>query len=179
MKMMKRKLGSDRGITIIEMMIAAVIVGIVAMAAVPRMQIAFERLKFKKANKEINSTLRLARSMAITDKEPYGVYFDSNTRHVTLFKDIINPGAYVYDPGDSVCRVDTLPREFATVVTDVANNSFFFERNGSCYFVGSGNIYTFAYTEDVMSFTTHNVLASTGRVHSSAYDPYQEGQEVY
>ncbi len=178
MKMMKRKLGSARGITIIEMMITAVIIGLVAAAAVPRMQIAYERMKFKKANKSVNSTLRLARSMAITDKEQYGVFFDGDSKQVVLFKDVVSPGAYMYEAGDSICRIDTLPAEFTTIVTDVANNNFFFERNGSCHFVGSGNIYTFAYTEDVMNFTTHNILAATGRVHSTTYDPYSEGGTV-
>lgn|GEM_PF-471762 len=165
---MTGKLKSDKGITLIEILTTAVIIGIVAAMAVPRFQIAFDRMKFRSADREIFSTLRVARSKAITDKEPYGVYFDGTAKTFTLFKDKTNPGTHVYESGDSVVTVDTLPSEFAYLGTDVSGNVIFFERNGSAYFVGQGNIVTVACTESVVAVNNHNVLASTGRVHSSS-----------
>ena len=165
---MTGKLKSDKGITLLEILTTAVIIGIVAAMAVPRFQVAFERMKFRSADREIFSTLRVARSKAITDKEPYGVYFDGAAKTFTLFKDKMNPGTHVYESGDSVVTVDTLPHEFVYLGTDVTNDVIFFERNGSAFFVGQGNIVTVASTESVVAVNNHNILASTGRVHSSS-----------
>jgi len=177
----RTRFGSYRGITLIELMATFVLIGIVSVIAAPRIQEAYERMKLKKANKNIFSTLRLARSMAITDKEPYGVSFNTGTKTITLFKDLVNLSSYTYDVGsDSAVRIDTLPVEFLSLSTDVTNDVIIFERNGSAYFVGQGNITTIAETESTRSTTVHNVLASTGRVHSSnsSSEPLGEGDEM-
>ena len=175
------RFGSSRGITLIELMATFVLLSVVAVLAVPRIQEAFDRMKLKKANKNIFSTLRLARSMAITDKEPYGVSFDAGTKTYTLFKDVVNLPSYSYDIGsDSIVRIDTLPVEFLSLSTDVTDNVIIFERNGSAYFVGQGNITTIGETESVRTTTVHNVLASTGRVHSNSNitEPYGEVDQM-
>jgi Tfp pilus assembly protein FimT len=165
---MKRRLASIAGITLIELMATAAIIGIVAAMAVPRFQIAYERTKFRAADKDLNSTLRVARSKAITDKEQYGVFCNGNAKTVTLFKDKINPTVFTYESGDSVIRVDTLPSDYTYLGTDVANDAIFFERNGSAHFSGAGNIVTVAATPSVVAVSIHNVLASTGRISTSS-----------
>jgi Tfp pilus assembly protein FimT len=153
----------------IELLITTVLIGIVAAMAVPRFQIAYERLQFRAANRELTSTIKLARSMAITEKAQYGIHVDGTARTVTLFKDAA-PGVYAFAAGtDSVLRVDTLPQEFASLGTDVEGNVIFFRANGSADFSGYGNVYAVAVTEDVIGIFINNVLASTGRLHSDAY----------
>ena len=165
---MRRKIKSNSGVTLIELLITAVIVGIVATMAVPRFQIAYERHRYNGANRDVISSFRLARSMAITDKEQYGMHFDVESQAYTIFKDKVNLSGYDFVSGDSVIRSDTLPPEFSYIVTDVENNVFLFRPNGSCRFNGGGSLVMLAYSEGVVAVFTNNVLTSTGRINSVA-----------
>ena len=167
---MRTRLKSSRGVTILELLIAVVIVGIATGMAVPRFQIAFERARYKAGNKEIVSALRTARSMSLADKRQYGVHFDETAMTITLFRDDLNPALCTFETGDSVISTDTLPVGFHYLMTDCTDNVIVFMPNGSAQFAGGGNIYTYAYSPDVYYSRTHNVLASTGRVKS--IDPY-------
>jgi len=75
---MKKLTKSQHGITLIELLSTVVIISIVSAMAVPRFQVAIERVKFRSANRDIVSTMRLARSLAVSDKHQYGVYFDGD-----------------------------------------------------------------------------------------------------
>lgn len=167
---MRTRLNSSKGVTILELLIAVVIVGIATGMAVPRFQIAFERSRYKAGNKEIVSSMRTARSMALADKQQYGVHFDQAALTITLFRDDVNPTLFTYDTGDSLISQDTLPVGFHYLITDCTNDVIVFMPNGSAQFTGGGNVYTYAYSPDVYFSRTHNVLASTGRVKS--IDPY-------
>lgn len=165
--MRNQSLLGSRGFTIVELMTAVVIVGIAAAMAVPRMQKSYERMQFRAAVRDINSTLRLARSNAIASKTQFGVAFNTAPCTVTLFKDKVNPASYSFDAGDSVIRVDTLPPQFTYIGTDCANNVLTFAPNGSSGFSGGGNIYSLAYDNNIVAFHSTNVLASTGRLQYS------------
>ncbi len=169
---MNAKLRSARGFTLIEIMTMLVIVGILAAVAAPRFQTVFEKTRFRSANRDMISTLRLARSMAITDKQQYGVHFSYANHTVTIFKDSINPTGYIFDGSDPVIRVDTIADEFANVYTDVENDVITFGPNGSAGFSGGGNIAAQGYFPNWSAEYYHNVLASTGRVRS--YDSWEE-----
>jgi prepilin-type N-terminal cleavage/methylation domain-containing protein len=160
---------SQRGITLMEMMITAVIIGIVSAMAVPRFQKASDRIQFASAHRDVISVLRMARSMAVADKHQYGVHFEESDRTVTLFKDKVNPEDFTYDLNDSIVRADTLPHEFNYLSTDMEDNTLVFERSGTAHFVGGGNIWSMADTPDLFAMYTINVLASTGRVRDEAY----------
>ncbi len=150
--------------TLIELLTTVVIMGIVSTMAMPRFKAAWEKLAIRSETREITSTLRLARSMAVANKAQYGVYFDGSNKTITLFKDIVNLSSYQYDVGDSLIRVDTLPPEYTYLGTDMDNDVLVFRPNGSAKFTGGGNIHTMASTETVVGIMIHNVLASTGRV---------------
>lgn len=159
------KLRSKKGITLIEIMTVVVIVGIVSAMAVPRFQNAFERMRFRTANRDIVSTLRLARSLAISNKQNYGVMINPDTKEMGIFlKSDSAANLKAYEAADSLIRVDTLSKEFSYISSDLTNNSLVFNPNGSCSFDGGGNIATMAYTEDMIGIYVTNVLASTGRV---------------
>ncbi len=148
----------------VEIMIMAVIVGVVASMAVPRFQRAYQRLQFRSANRDIVSTLRLARSMSISDKQQYGVYFDDVGRTITLFKDVVNPTGNAFETGDIVIRVDTLDQNIEYLSTDITNNTVTFSPNGSAGFTGGGNVITLGMTTGDYHENYHNILRSTGRV---------------
>ena len=161
---MKRKLGTERGVTLIELMIVGVIIGLVAGMAVPRFQTTYEQMQIRSANRGLTSTIRLARSYAISEKTPFGIYFDGASVTFTLFKDVVNIGAGTYEAGDSLIRVDTLPMEFDILSTDCTGDVVVFRPNGSAVFSGGGNIYTMAFLDQITSLTSNSILASTGRV---------------
>ena len=172
---MKRKLSFARGVTIIELMTSVVILGILAAMAAPRFHQAFERTRFRSANRDIMSSLRLTRSMAITDKCQYGVSFDYIEQTVTIFKDSINPASYILDEADPVIRLDTLPDEIECLQTDFANSVVVFAPNGSAMFTGGGNITTKGYSTGTLLEYYFNILPSTGRI--SCYNTWEEWSE--
>ena len=158
----------QRGITLVEVMTTVVIVGIVAALAVPKFQIAFERIKFRAANREITSQLRLARSYAVSTKEQHGVHFDAGAMSYTLFVDKVNTGAMLFEVGDSVLNVDTLSSEFQLLWTDSPTDAIVFRPNGAT--TSTANIVTMAVTPDIVGIHVHNILAATGRIQTnSAY----------
>lgn len=159
------------GFTMIEMMAVVVLVGLAATMAVPGLQRAYERMKYRTVVRNITSTLRLARSTAISTKQQIGVKIDDATRTVTVFADLINPEDYNMESGDTVITVDTLPPQVVWLGTDCNNDVIAFEPNGSCGFDGGGNLYSLAYTRDLTAFHTTNILGATGRV-STNYNFY-------
>lgn len=167
---MFNKLRTDYGMTLIELMTTVVIIGIVAGMAVPRFQNAFDRMEFRSANRDITSSIRLARSMSISDKQNYGIYIDYMANTSILFvKDTSNSLLDVYEPGDSIIRVDSLSGKLDYIGTDLANSAIIFRPNGSATFTGGGNIITMKYSDDMIGINVTNILASTGRVRSTSY----------
>lgn len=165
---MKSRLKSQRGMTLIELMTTVVIIGVVAALAVPRFEATFEKLNYRSANREIISTMKLARSRAISDKAPYGVYFDQNHLTMTLFKDVVSPANYEFNDGDEVVRIDTLASDMEFMDTNLDTDAIIFMPNGSARFITGmttgADIYTLKYSALVVGTQTHNILASTGRI---------------
>ncbi len=152
------------GFTMVELMIVVVIIGLAAAMAMPRLQTVYERMKYRTSVRSITSTLRLARSMALTSKSQIGVEFNPNSRAVTIFKDIADPDLCIFTTADSVIRVDTLPPQITWLGTDVTNNVIAFQPNGTAKYLGGGDVFSLGYTPDLVAYHQTNVLASTGRV---------------
>jgi type IV fimbrial biogenesis protein FimT len=169
------KLKSTSGITMIEILMTLVIVGILASLATPRFESAMANIKFRSANRDLQSSLRYARSMALTNKKQYGVFVDPDTRTITIFQDSLNPADYTYDsPGDLVLRVDTLPSEISSVTTDFDNGVITFAPNGTAGFSGGGtggaNIDTEGSISGNRMAYNVEVKRATGRVKMAAVD---------
>jgi prepilin-type N-terminal cleavage/methylation domain-containing protein len=169
--MKTRKFLSKRGITILEMMTAVVIIGIISALALPSFERSFQQIKFKSQAKETISVLRTARSDAITEKAPYGVHFDGNAYIITMFKDIANLPSASYDAGaDSVVRVDTLSSEFVYLYATFVNSAVVFQPNGSAS--ESGVIYLLSDAGGSVNYGVSTVLASTGKATLEQIDSY-------
>lgn len=160
---------NERGMTLIELMTAVVVMGIVTTMAFPTFETAMDRMEIRSANRDLTSALKLARSMAITDKEPYGVFLNDEDKSFTIFKDLINPADPAFENGDSAIRVDTFPSQMFWIGSDVDNDAIVFRPNGSANFVGGGNFWTIAYTEHASGLGVNNVLGSTGRAAHNCY----------
>ena len=163
---MNRMTTNKSGFTLIELMITTVIIGVIASMAVPKVQIAYDRMQFRSSHTALISTLKLARSMAITEKCPYGVFCDPEAMTITLFKDLSATGYEFAEGADSTIRIDTLPTNISYLSSDMEGNAIFFQPNGSADFSGGGNLFMLASTPDVMGIFWTNVLASTGRIDS-------------
>ncbi len=168
--MLKARIIDSRGISMMEMMIAVVIVGLMAAIALPTLDGAIRKMKFKNAGREILSSFRLARSSAITLQEPYGVYFDTETGKIMVFADRTNLSAATFEPPqDSVIMVDSLllagsdgAEVGGMLYTGFPNQTVVFYPDGRAS--ATGDVYLHTYSDDGMyNSLSIYVTAATGR----------------
>lgn len=162
---------TSRGFTLIEVMVTAVIIGVLATLSVPGFQRAYDKTKFRAGERSVTSALKKARGYAISNKNGFGVHLNSDRRIVTVFENRSHPDVAAYDAGDSVFAVDTLPAEFRYVYLAADNNCIVFQPNGSAQVgtIGYGNVFLIGETSNMMAFFVVNVLASTGRVSADSH----------
>ncbi len=154
---------NNRGITVLELTIVAVAVGIIASLAVPRFGRVMERLKMKTAGRDVVSAMRLARSTAVSQKDQYGVYFDYESDQYVVFHDLANPSSFIYDYGqDSVVATGELPEIVHIGYISFPGFSVVFKPNGSAS--SSGHVGIYSYGEEYYGYFSVHVLGSTGRV---------------
>ena len=154
------KIKSSKGFTVIELMIVAVAIGIFSAIAIPRFGKVMTKLKLKSAARDVTSTLRLARSNAVSQKRPFGVYFDINRHKYILFKDKVNLSSFTYETGDSAIQTVTLPENVSFGYASFNNSTVVFRPNGSASSSGMVDVWSY----DVYDYLYVDVLASTGRV---------------
>jgi len=153
---------NNKGFTILEMMIVAVVIGITATLTLPGFGKVMDRLKLKTAGRDVVSSMRLARSAAVSQKDQFGVYFDYSSGNYVIFKDIKNPSSFTYDLGsDSVVLIKNLPGNVHLGYASFPGSAIIFKPNGSAY--TSGQVYLNSYGQYV-GYVTVDVLGSTGRV---------------
>jgi Tfp pilus assembly protein FimT len=158
---MKKKI-NHKGVTLLEMMIIAVVIGVASMLALPQFGKTSDRLKLKNTGKEIMSSLRLARSSAISQRCQFGVYFDLNSRRYIIFEDVANPSSFTYDVGlDSVIVSKALPGNVNFGSNSFPNFVAIFKPTGSA--ASSGSVQVTSSGKYTGSMTV-DVLGSTGRV---------------
>jgi prepilin-type N-terminal cleavage/methylation domain-containing protein len=150
----------QKGFSLIEMMIVAVVVGIMATLAAGQFDKFFKQQRLKAAGRDLLSDLRLARSYAVSRRAQYGIYFDQNARRYILFKDVVNPSNYTYDVGDSVVKTVSLPGIFTLNNCTFSNTAVIYLSTGSASSSGTVDIYN----SELAKYVRADVLASTGRV---------------
>jgi prepilin-type N-terminal cleavage/methylation domain-containing protein len=153
---------NNKGITMLELMITVVIFGITTTLAFPQFERTMDKLRLKSAGRDIVSSLRLARSDAVSQRQQFGVYFDLNSGQCILFKDLANLTAFTYDAGsDSDLVTTTLPSHVNFGSISFPSSVVIFKPDGSAS--NSGSIGLYSYEGYYGSFTV-DVLSSTGRV---------------
>ena len=160
------RLGAECGVTMVEIMITVVITGVIAAMAAPGFMTTIERVEFRGEARELVSMLRQARSDAITQKRPHGVYFNPSKCILTRYREVDGGETPAFSGLDSVLQVDTVGGVYAFTGTSFPNACVVFEPNGAAS--SSGTIFLLNYDSDGVSYSTNlatfSVLASTGRV---------------
>jgi prepilin-type N-terminal cleavage/methylation domain-containing protein len=158
---MIRKL-NQKGVTLLELSIVAVAIGVISMLAIPQFGKVMERLKLKTAGRDVVSALRLARSSAVSQKDQFGVHFDYNSGQYVVFQDLTNPSSFTYDLGsDSVIVTKELPGNVNFGYISFPNLTIVFKPNGSASNSGHAGIYCYG---ESYGYLAVDVLGSTGRV---------------
>lgn len=170
---MMKKL-NQKGLTVLELTIVTVTIGIISMLAIPQFGKVMDRLKLKTAGRDVISSLRLARSSAVSQKDQFGVYFDFESNQYILFHDVANPSSFTYDPGsDSVIVTKTLPEIVNFGHISFPSSAVVFRPNGSA--ANSGQVAVYTYRGHYLGYLTVDVLGSTGRVKLILQDYYGGG----
>ncbi len=161
------KLRSDQGISMMELMIVVVIIGIMAAMAAPQMDTAIKQIKFNNVGRQILSAYRLARSSAIAQQEPFGVFFDSQHGELVVFRDVVSPMLEQYEAGDSVVKADTIPVNIDYLYTSFPSQTVFFNPDGSASATGD----VFCYQEENGAYNSFSVYltAATGHAKLEVY----------
>jgi Tfp pilus assembly protein FimT len=151
---------NQRGITLMELMIIIVTVGILAAMAVPRFMDYLPKLKSKTAVKEVVSQLRLARSAAIAEKRPIGVYFDEDEGRYVIFADSVDLESKTYSESDPQIREKTFTEGIEMGYMTFADDVVIFDPDGSAS--SSGELAFVIPASGTMYEVS--VLAGTGKV---------------
>ena len=148
----------ETGVTMMELMVVAVVVGLMAALAVPSFLNYSSKMEAKSTARNIVSTLRMARSKAISERVKYGVFFDAGNRRYTFFKD--QNGNDQYDAGGELINQVTLDRDVNYGANSFTNTTVVFKTDGGASSSGDMQILpgSGGFTYNI------NVLASTGRV---------------
>jgi len=157
---MSRLQADQRGITLMELIIVVVTIGIMAAMAVPRFMDQIPKLRTKAAVKEVVSQLRLARSAAIAEKRPIGVFFNKDEGEYLVFADSVDVDEQSYCESDPVLKTKTFPKGIKLGYATFENSAVIFSPNGSAS--SSGDV-TF-YASETGGLYQVSVLAGTGKV---------------
>jgi prepilin-type N-terminal cleavage/methylation domain-containing protein len=150
----------QKGVTMMELVVVAVVIGLMSALAVPSFLNYSAKMEAKSEARNIVSTLRQARSKAISERVKYGVYFDAGNRRYTYFKE--KSGNEQYDAGtDSLISQIALDRDISYGGNTFTNTTVVFRSDGSASSSGNLKLYSTAAGSDTLYI---NVLASTGRV---------------
>lgn len=165
---MRRIFRNDRGISMMEMMIVTVIIGLLAALAVPNFDGAIKQMKFNNFGSSLVSAFRQARSTAISTQRPHGVYFNTQENKVITFCDMTDISLHTYSVGDSIIRVDTIDVKLDYLGTSFPNQTVVFEPDGTASMTGDVFCYGSAgYNYD--SFAV-SITAGSGRARLEKYD---------
>lgn len=159
---------SERGISMMEMMITLVIIGLMASLAAPSWFEQMPRLETQAQAKEVVSKMREARSLAIARKEPVGLCLDGGNNQWTVFCDN-GPANNMHNTGDSVITSGQIGTRVTMTYNSFSNHDVIFFPDGKCN--QSGSICLTA-TDNTLCYTV-DVLESTGRIRMvEGFSPY-------
>jgi prepilin-type N-terminal cleavage/methylation domain-containing protein len=164
---MNAKLRNNRGISMLEMMIAVVIAGLLAAISVPNLSGAIKKMKFDNEGRDLVSTMRYARSASINLQKPVGIYLDSDHKKVVAFLDLVSVGLNTYDVGDSVLRSDSVEANVTYMGSTFSGQTVVFQPDGTAS--SGGYVMLHGSTGQMSRSLSISVTAGSGRVRLDYY----------
>ena len=144
----------------IELMIVVVIIGILAAMAAPRIFGSIPKMKAKAEARNILNGLRIARGMAISEGQQFGVYVNGSNRQYYVFKDRVNPSLLTFEVGDSIVTgPNVLEGDVVIASSSLVNNCVIFYPTGAASQSASVTVNTYSGSATY----TVSILASTGK----------------
>jgi len=165
---MKIKLLDNSGVSMLEMMIVVVVIGLLAALSLPNFGGAIKKMKFDNQGRDLVSALRYARSAAITLQQPIGVHFDIYGKKTQTFLDRVNVGGNIFEPGDSLLRSDSLAASVSYFDATFSGQTVVFQPDGTAS--AGGYIVAHASTDAGPRSFTIGVTAGSGRVRLDFYN---------
>ncbi|HEX9750764.1 MAG TPA: GspH/FimT family pseudopilin [candidate division Zixibacteria bacterium] len=157
---MMRPIRNERGVTLVELSVVGALIGILAALSIPKWFEAMPRIRTKAEVRNVISTLREARSLAVATKNPFGVNFNQADNKFTLFVDTDSPQDKAYTQSDSVIVSTEIKHGVKIQYDTFGNNTVVFDPDGAA----SASGHVMLTSEDYQNQFSIDVLASTGRV---------------
>ncbi|HSG80750.1 MAG TPA: GspH/FimT family protein, partial [Gemmatimonadota bacterium] len=101
---MMKRLRNNRGVTLMELIVVALLLGVVASVALPRALRTTPRQQLSRATRQLARDLELVRTQAVASKRLVRVYFDVGNEFYTAFLDITSNRAGTIDEVEDEVR---------------------------------------------------------------------------
>lgn len=125
----------EAGFSIIELMVVVVIMTIVLAASIPALRQHTETVNLTKGSREVESSLKLARTRSVSTNNPVVVVFDTDASTYLLFEDADDDGTQ--DAGETGSGPFEVPNKIAIGSVSFAHNTVTFTPDGAASETGS------------------------------------------
>lgn len=158
-----KKWNTETGFTVVEILIAAGVLGLLALLSLRPMKNYLHRMEFQNSSRNIKHLVQLAQSKAMANPNVHiGVYFNKATtpHRVMLFQDLANPANYNYDGNGDPAYLAPAILKTGTSIQSLTGypDEIVFRGDGSAW-----KSMKVVLTDGTLKDTL-DVLASTGRV---------------
>jgi type II secretion system protein H len=125
----------EAGFSLVELMVVLVMMTIVLAASIPALRQHTEDVNLTKGAREIEGTLKLARTRAVSNNAPVVVVFNTNANTYELFQD--DDGDGNHDSGETISGVYEIPNKVVLGNVSFAHNTVTFQPSGAASETGS------------------------------------------
>jgi type II secretory pathway pseudopilin PulG len=154
---------SNSGITIVELIVVILIIGIMSAAAIPNIATMVELIKLRTAANSVKRQLIVARTRALSDPNTHVGFGIMDSVKTCVFFDTISPASNKRDAADPFyLGVNKLPKNIKLVIPasgGFVDSVVIFRGDGSAKYGGAVQV-----VNRFGKKRTVNVLPSTGRV---------------
>jgi len=130
-----RSRNREAGFSVIELMVVVVIMTIVFAASIPALKQHRENINLTKGSRELESSLKLARTRAVSINNSVVVVFDTDASTYLLFEDTDDDGNQ--DAGETSSGPFEVPKKVAIGSVSFARNAVTFTPSGAASETGT------------------------------------------